>query len=484
MIIELSECDLKKTIFELASEYTTTGNISLAMYGDKADNWINGYGRIPYIQIDGEMHWNISIKNITIYDLAKTFQLNIDNNLEIELDEVQNWGAYSDNLSYQNNIFKKILASTVKTWKPNAGKINVNYLLRFIEYSGVQFDFVLDAIWLRDLYSMEDFINLFSVTKKEADNILRCAGYIKKRSDKYYILQMQRKQNIIDGIEKTFGIISLKSHELNILRRVQLKGYKKVELLGEKIAEYGRKKNYFNINTIDWNEPALKKSEDTIEKVLSVLLIIVMLSFVIVIVGAFMYQFGKVDDNTNDSLYGFWGSIAGSMIAGLITIFTTYFIIQRSYKIDYHQERMAVLPFFETRIMANHFSTELGEVPKKVKKIINNHICFDDCIKEDAMLIEFKNVGRGPAFQVVIEGLTDDYNNPLFQSIVVMNKKYVVCYSFNKINIKVRFCDVYGNYYYQCFVLERNSNDNESYCELNATPPELLLRTKKTRYIQ
>ena len=192
MKIELSECDIKKSIFELASEYTTTGNISLAMYGDKADNWINGYGRIPYIQIDGTMQWNVPIKDITIYDLAKTFQMNMGNNLEIELEEVQNWGAYSEDLKRQNHIFKKYLSNTVKTWKPNDRRVKVDELLHFIEYTEVQFDFVLDAIWLRDSYTIDDFVNLFSVTKYEADNILRCLGYIKKKSYKSYILKIQR----------------------------------------------------------------------------------------------------------------------------------------------------------------------------------------------------------------------------------------------------------------------------------------------------
>ena len=266
---------------------------------------------------------------------------------------------------------------------------------------------------------------------------------------------------------------------------MQLKAYRKVEYIGDRISEYGRKKNYFNINNIDWNEPAYKKTENPMDKLLSAFLVIVMLIFVIVIVGSFMYQFGSAGGNTNDSLYGFWGSIAGSMIAGLITIFTTYLIIQRSYKIDYHQERIAMLAFFEVRIISNHFSTESkDDIPKKVRNIFNNHIYYDNCIKDDAMLIEFKNVGRGPAFQVAIEGLTEDYENPFFQSIVVMNKKYVVCYSLYNINIKVRFCDIYGNYYYQSFVSERNSYSDESYCELNTRPPELLLRTKKTRYIQ
>lgn len=485
MRINIEECDITESIFDFAAENTQTGNISLALYGDKADNWINGNGKIPFIQIEGKMQWNIPLKEASVYDLAKTFQLNIGNDLEIEFDEVQNWGSYRDDLQKQRNVFNKFLKHTIKEWEPKGKSINTYALMKYIKHTEVQLDFVFDAIWIRDSYSLEEFGFMFSVTQKEADSILRCAGYEKKKCNHYYYLQIQRKQKIVDCIEKTFSVMKVKGTELNVLSRIKRSGFRKIENIGESLAEYGRQKNYYNIPTTDWQEPAYHRREDRLDKVLSFFLVFGMLAFIVIIVGVFSYQIMVKNQNNSDSLYNFWGAIAGSMIAGLITIFTTYLIIQRSYKIDYHQERIAVLPFFEANIISNHFSTQADEdIPAVVRDIIENHIFHSTCLMEDAMLIEFKNVGSGPAFQVKVEGLTDFYEEPLFQSIVVDNRKYMICYSRNNVKFTIKFCDIYGNYYYQCFTAESNFRDDEGYFEFNTNPPEMVLRTKRIRYIQ
>lgn len=483
--MNIEECDIRQSIFDFAAENTQTGNISLALYGEKADNWINGNGRIPFILIEGKMQWNIPLKDVRVYDLAKTFQLNLGNNLEIEFEEVQNWGSFRGDLQKQNSVFDKFLKHIIKEWKPKERNIYTYALMEYIRHTEVPLDFVFDAIWIRDSYSLEEFEFMFSVTKKEADNILRCAGYEKKKCNQNYYLKIQRKKNIIDCIEKAFSVIDVKGNEGNVFYQVKRSWLRKIENIGEYLAEYGRRKNYYNIPTIDWMEPAYHKREDRLDKVLCFFLVLGMLVFIVTIVGVFSYQITVKNQNNSDSLYNFWGAIAGSMIAGLITIFTTYLIIQRSYKIDYHQERIAVLPFFEVSIISNHFSTQIDEdIPADVKDIIENHICYSTCLMEDAMLIEFKNVGSGPAFQVKVEGLTDFYEEPVFQSIVVDNRKYMICYSRNDVKFKTKFYDIYGNYYYQCFTAESNFSGDEGYFELNTNPPEIVLRTKRTRYIQ
>lgn len=42
----------------------------------------------------------------------------------------------------------------------------------------------------------------------------------------------------------------------------------------------------------------------------------------------------------------FGNSLLGACIPGVITIMTTYFLIKHEYKVDYHKERMLVLPVF------------------------------------------------------------------------------------------------------------------------------------------
>lgn len=485
MKINVEKYSISKSLLDFAKDNTKTGNISLKLYGENADNWINGKGRVPYIKIEGKMQWNIPLKDVTVFDFAKTFQLNIDNDLNIEFNEVQNWGCFCENLQSQNNVFRKFLKNAIKEWEPKEKNIKIENIIKYIDYTEVRLDFVLDAIWIRDSYTLEEFMSLFYVTRNEADNILRCAGYEKKKCNQYYFLQFQRKQSIIKCVEKTFEVVDMKEHELSVLSRIEKRGFRIIENIGEAIAEYGRRKNYYNIPMIEWNEPVYHKREDRLDKIISAILVLGMLAFILTIVGTFSYQMISKTSNNNDSLYSFWGSIAGSMVAGLITIFTTYLIIQRSYKIDYHQERIAVLPFFEANIVLNHFSTEREEdIPAEVKDIIKNQICYSTCLMEDAMLIEFKNIGSGPAFQVKVVGLTADYEEPFFQSIVVDKKKYMICYSCENMKFKIEFYDIYGNYYFQSFISENNLNWDEGYFELNTYPPEIILRTKRTRYVQ
>ena len=122
-----------------------------------------------------------------------------------------------------------------------------------------------------------------------------------------------------------------------------------IEKIGEKVAEYGRCKNYNKINNLSWSEPVYNKREDKLDIFLASFLVVGMLVFVVVIVVVFSYQINMNGQGKLDSIYSFWGSIAGSMIAGVVTIITTYFIIRRSYKIDFHQERIAVLPFLKLK---------------------------------------------------------------------------------------------------------------------------------------
>lgn len=50
MNIQLEDCNLSQTILEFAQENTSTGKISLKLYGSHADNRTNGKERLPYIK--------------------------------------------------------------------------------------------------------------------------------------------------------------------------------------------------------------------------------------------------------------------------------------------------------------------------------------------------------------------------------------------------------------------------------------------------
>lgn len=138
-----------------------------------------------------------------------------------------------------------------------------------------------------------------------------------------------------------------------------------------------------------WDEPAYSKRKEWPEIVLSTFLTIGMAVFVFGIIILFLFQMKNSSGKYTDSLFGFWGSVAGAMIDGLVTI----------------------------------------------------------------------------------------------NGIVVGKKKYLIVYSREYINCKLRYYDIYGNYYYQQFKSEYSS-DNNLHMDLNGNPPELILRTDRIRYKQ
>lgn len=100
-----------------------------------------------------------------------------------------------------------------------------------------------------------------------------------------------------------------------------------------------------------WNKPAYSERKYKAEKLFSAICVIGMIAFSIGVIGLFVKEFQALQQKGSSgadfgTLYGFYGSIVGSVIAGLVTIFTTYLIIKRSYKVDNHQERMSALPHF------------------------------------------------------------------------------------------------------------------------------------------
>lgn len=483
MNIQLEDCNLSQTILEFAQENTSTGKISLKLYGSHADNWINGKERLPYIKKDGKIHWNVPIKEVTLYNLAQTFLMNIGNNNTIEFDEVQNWGSFEEDITKLNIAFCSYLKQSIKGWRPNAHVIKAKELIKYIKSTRVYPVFVLNAIWIRNSYSASEFACLFDVTNRQAEKILEAAGYQRKIHDPYYNLISQRKDSIKSCLEKSDKACNILDDKIRITTRWKSAIYKRFIRIGEFISDFGKRKDFFYKVTSDWSEPAYSKRKDLSEKVLSSIMVLAMVFFIIALILVFTLQMINRSDKYSDSLYSFWGAIAGAMIAGLVTIFTTYLIIRRSYKIDYHQERMAALPFFELNIVAAHFSTlNSADIPENVQKIMKNSTYFSTCLLADAMLIEIKNVGNGPAFQVVLEGLTPFYEEPSFQSIVIGKHKYAIVYNRQQIKCKLIFYDIYGNYYYQTFSSEYN--DNKEHIDINTNPPELILRTSRVRYIQ
>lgn len=92
-----------------------------------------------------------------------------------------------------------------------------------------------------------------------------------------------------------------------------------------------------------------------------------MVIFAVVVCGMFFLQIKNSNDGQIDSIFGFWSGIIGALISGIVTIFTTLFIIRRSYKVDYHMERIAALPLFGIEEVFHDYSIDEKLMPKKMR---------------------------------------------------------------------------------------------------------------------
>ena len=215
------------------------------------------------------------------------------------------------------------------------------------------------------------------------------------------------------------------------------------------------------------------------EKCFSVICLTVMIGFSLAVIGLFIKQFQTLQQQGAPgadfgTLYGFYGSIVGSVIAGLVTIFTTYLIIKRSYKVDNHQERMGALPHF--RLDTVPVEEDRIEMMEKLEQTAPCYI--RDCGPE-SIVLAVENVGKDEAFDVTVMGYGLD-DGCMITSMHVGEKKYLMFEYRPYSKIKIQYGDIYGNRYYQEF----DPEGNEGKIWFNARIPELVLRTDRVRYQQ
>ena len=99
-------------------------------------------------------------------------------------------------------------------------------------------------------------------------------------------------------------------------------------------------------------------------------------------------------------------------------------------------------------------------------------------------MISVKNQGRGPAFNIEMSGAWPDYDDGCQESLLQGEFVYfeVPFYANCEMNMKLTYYDIYGNYYMQEFAghyIEKNN------CvHMQTSPPKLVLRTDRLRYVQ
>lgn len=481
MKYRLSDCNLSQSLHDFINQNTSTGNGVFLLYGRDASNWINGCQAVPYAVVDGSIRWNVSTKQVCLSDFAKTFQLNINSSTDFEFEETPFWG-FSENAEREIYFFEKYLKHEVKCWKLLRHKIRISDLMAFVKDTNTRPRFVFDALWFRQNYSLKDFSHLFNLSdKKKCSRILEAAGFTIKEDESLYHLVFSRQSCIKDCLTKA-EMAGSSEVSIKPITKIKQRWYTALNSLGQRIEIFASEKRYFLESDISCSEPAFIRKAERFDSILSSTLAVSMALFVIAVMLLMRVLINKNAVMSLDSVSGFCGSIAGAMIAGLITVYTTHLIIQRGYKIDYHQERIAQLPFFDLTILQNHMILD----DKAELQEVNDLSAYKDICGygayEDGMLLEMTNIGNGPAFGITVSGLTEIYEEPEFSSIVTNKSKYFVVGFTNNVSCVIKYYDIYGNYYYQSF---KDCISGECKIEsLSCCPPELVLRANRARYIQ
>ena len=177
-------------------------------------------------------------------------------------------------------------------------------------------------------------------------------------------------------------------------------------------------------------------------------------------------------------LSAFYGVIIGSVVTGLVTAFTTFLMIQREYKVDFHHERVEVLPVFTVLKVRNskQYFDEHGKYLGNDERLYVK--CSFGAIEENPLVIRMKNSGKGIALEVTIDNADEDF---LGDFDVREEKLVYFPYNFEeKFFMNIKFRDIYDNIYTQRFELY---NMGEETLVRNYSPM-LVMRTSRVRYQQ
>ena len=175
-----------------------------------------------------------------------------------------------------------------------------------------------------------------------------------------------------------------------------------------------------------------------------------------------------------------------SLFTLLVGVVTTFLAMKQNYKIDYHQERLSVLPIFGAKLLLTSKIAKNKDYQEMIKEISHKeNTCYwkTTDAEDDIGILCLTNYGHGAAYEMELLGDWDEFENPQMGFFNINHDKYVIIRTEKEFNITCLFYDLYGNYYSQ--VIHRGNNiTNDSIIDMNSEPPVLELRTSRLRYVQ
>lgn len=473
----VEEIDPFQTINRFIREIYPEGYAAFPQYGDSSRTKTERFTTVPFMMMNGSMQWKVPIKIATMGEFLTTFEM--DSNDTVIVEKVAY--AIGDEINCKDllNVFWGFYRECIRKWEPKGRYREFRYLKHFILSTGVYVSDVFHAIWLKDSYTVSECADIFQITQKHAKMLLEAAGYQKRTCDTHFRRNYARKAAIEECMEKAFSVLKDLPNAAKIKMYIVNRVGSGIAGFGNRISDYGRKMTYQTTPSRVWNEPAYSERKYKKEKIFSISCLTGMIVFSLVVIGLFIKEFQNLlrqgaPGADFGTLYGFYGSIVGSVIAGLVTIFTTYLIINRSYKVDNHQERMSALPHFRLHIVP--VEDDRIEMSKRLEQTAQCYILDSG---PESIVLAVENVGKDEAFDVVVMG-RGLYDGITMRSMHVREKKYLMFEYIPGYEIKIQYEDIYGNRYYQRF--ETEGNENRIW--FNARIPELVLRTYRVRYQQ
>lgn len=246
-------------------------------------------------------------------------------------------------------------------------------------------------------------------------------------------------------------------------------------------------------------EPGTKTERSIILKRIALTIVITAAVIMLIIFGvpwikyynAKMVNSSTLQDNDWLSFIGsFWGALVASIITLVGSIFTTWLIIQRSYKVDYHRERLENMPVLQMTLNIT-LTKEINKAKneEEMEELADKYIYRDsikyDPLNDTILVIEVENIGKGIAFKAKTPNSNEVDNDITFPAICP-NQKVEFLTSVGDVaeeSFVFYFFDMFENYYEQHIGLVFKGDQLEgAYSIVN--PPELITKTKRIRYVQ
>lgn len=184
----------------------------------------------------------------------------------------------------------------------------------------------------------------------------------------------------------------------------------------------------------------------------------------------------------------FWGAIIGALLAASLTIISTWMIINRSYRVDFHRDRIDHLPILCLHEVRGALFNEDG-----IKLIDGTPIWSEQEYQKShnydetqlTKILEISNIGMGIALNISTTDRNFEGPQVHFAGITPKNVVFLVYSACTKVpsdTITLRFEDIFENKYLQEF--NYDMNDKYDMYFIGGSVPKLVERTKRLRYTQ